>query len=149
MNIENQLNNVQPKKNIGDSLDSIWFWWFIMSAIYLAFSGFGYPKELIPTTLGHVAGFFGLFAPYGLTSLLSFMSPPAWISLVVFILLMKYCNKKFSSLNISLGKRILLNLFTLLVITSIIDLIRWTPFESWSIFFNGYMPDYLDFKGVI
>jgi hypothetical protein len=115
---------------------SIWFWWIFTSAIYYIFNILGYPGEA-PTFFGHIAGFVGLFVPYGATSSVLFMAPFAWISLFAFAYLMYIAERDLSKKNYSLLKRILLNLLILLILTTVVDALRGTFFKSWDIFFRG------------
>ena len=107
-----------------------------MTAVYILFVLSGYPRE-ISTPLGYIAGFFGLFVPYGLASLILFISPLTWVSLVFFVLSMIFTDRKLNKANLGFGKRILLNLLILLALTTLIDEIRGTPLASWIIFFSG------------
>lgn len=116
---------------------SIWFWWFLTTSVYVGLGRLGYPG-ITPTFLGYIAGFLGLFVPYGLISLLLFfISLLAWVSLIIFIILMIFTDQRLNKQNFNLGKRILLNLLTLLALTTLVDFIRGTAFESWIIFFQG------------
>ena len=95
------------------------------------------------TPLGYIAGFVGLFVPYGLKSLILFIANPlALVSLIVFIILMIFISRRLNRGNFNLSKRILLNLLILLVLTTVVDLIRGTAFMSWIIFFQGAHPFY-------
>ncbi len=118
---------------------SVWFWWLLTTAVYVILGLSRFPGNT-PSPLGYIAGFLGLFVPYGLMSLILFFSPLAWFSLVVFIILMIFADRKLNRGNFSLGKRILLNLLILLVLTTLVDLIRGTAFVSWIIFFQGAHP---------
>ncbi len=115
---------------------SIWIWWGFTTFVYLLLSKSGYLVSL-PSTMGYVTGFIGLFVPYGFLSLITFLSPFGWISLIIFLALMIYIERKLNKQNFSLTKRIFLNLLALLVLTTIVDFIRLTPFASWFIFFHG------------
>ena len=126
-------------------LRSLWFWWILTTAIYILLYILlkiaGYP-EGVATPLGHVAGFIGLFVPYGLLSAFLLFSPASLISVIVFLILMTWADRKFNRQNSGLGKRILLNLITLLVLTTLVDTVRLTFFQSWIIFFKGGFPHY-------
>jgi ABC-type bacteriocin/lantibiotic exporter with double-glycine peptidase domain len=89
-----------------------------------------------------VVGMDNNIVPFGLFSLLSFLTPLGVISFVVFLGIMIITDKVLASRNYSLGKRILLNLIALLVITQVIDFVRATPLESWNIFLNGGSSQY-------
>ncbi|MDO8593814.1 MAG: hypothetical protein Q7R59_02875 [bacterium] len=125
---------------------SIWFWWIFTTLIYLAIPGY---KEETAITLGHIVGYIsglvGLFVPYGYLSLVLFIFPLTWVSLVVFLVLMVLIDLKLNKQNFSLSKRILINLLALLILTTMVDLIRGTAFESWWIFFNGGFPSLVGF----
>lgn len=123
-------------------LGSIWFWWICTTFLYLALNFFGYPdlgypKEQVATPIAYIAGFVGLFVPYGLMSLPLFFNPLGWVSLMVFLISMFLVDRGFNKQNFGLSKRIILNLLVLLVLTAVVDLIRLTPFQSWMIFFKG------------
>ncbi|PIP86908.1 hypothetical protein COW81_03100 [Candidatus Campbellbacteria bacterium CG22_combo_CG10-13_8_21_14_all_36_13] len=127
------MNNTKHKV-----FESIWFWWFLFTLIYtiLNFSGsLGLPLPLG----GYVMGFFGLFVPFGLWSsfLLVALHVPSIVALFVFIGLMIFANKKLKTKEIVLWKRILINLLILLLITTLVDFMRGTFFESWKIMFSG------------
>ncbi len=130
-------------KNKWAVFQSIWFCWFILTALYIILNIAGYPNT-VPSTMGYIAGFIGLFVPYGLPSLILMITPYSWVSLAVFHLAMFWINRRLKGKNLGLGKRIVLNLLALLILTIIVDLIRLTPFESWRIFFNGAMRNYFD-----
>lgn len=89
--------------------------------------------------LGYVFGFVGLFVPYGLFSLTAFVlfAPMAFASLAFFFIAMVYASRYLNKSNDSLGIRILKNLLVLLVITFLVDIIRFTPFASWAIFLDA------------
>ena len=126
---------------------SIWFWWFLTTSIYIAFGVSGFPGYL-PTPLGNIAGFLGLFVPYGYLSLFLFfidLSGASFVSLVVFVILMFFTDRRLNKENFNFGKRILLNLLILLILTTLVDLIRGTAFMSWIIFFQGAHPQYILF----
>ncbi len=122
-----------------DFYKSIWFWWFLTTFVYVVLNLFEFPGSNA-TFFGYVAGFIGLFVPYGLTSLILFISIRSWISLIVFVVLMKSFDKKLEKGNYSIGKRITLNLLALLVLTTIVDLVRGTGMASWLIFYYGATP---------
>jgi hypothetical protein len=117
---------------------SLWFWWFLLTAIYLLFNAAGYPTggdhDIL---LGYVAGAVGLFVPFGFLSLLLLMSPTTWLSIPVFLISMWYGEKKLKEKNYSYGKKVLMNLLVLLMITILVDFARMTPWASWSIFLGG------------
>ena len=107
-----------------------------------SFSAFA-EKNPADATLTVFAGFIGLFVPYGINAAFHFMaSLLSWISVPVFIFLMFVAQIKLSSLTGSPLKKILLIFLALLIITTVIDLVRGTPLESWTIFLNGSMPNY-------
>ena len=126
-------------------LRSLWFWWILTTAIYILLYILlqiaGYPKG-VATPLGHVTGFIGLFVPYGLLSAILLFSPASLVSVIVFLILMTWADRKFNRQSSGLGKRILLNLITLLVLTTLVDTVRLTFFQSWIIFFKGEFPHY-------
>ena len=66
------------------------------------------------------------------------MSPLGLISFVVFLFSMIYANKYISNLQVKTVWKIMLCLLALLVITTIVDLVRGTPFASWKILFYGF-----------
>src|SRR3989344_8820665 len=115
---------------------SIWFWWFITTACYISLNLLGFPGET-PTLLGYFAGFLGLFVPFGMLSLVLFLFPSGWISLILFIVLIIFADKKLKQFNLNFLQKVLLNIFVLLVITTIVDFVRGTPFMSWAILFQG------------
>jgi hypothetical protein len=131
--IEKNLSYNQNRKTI---LSSIWFWWVLTTIIYLIFNLSHYPGNT-PSLLGHIAGFVGLFVPYGMLSSILFLSPFSWISAVVFLFLMFRAEKELNAKNYNLSKRILINLLILLLLTIAVDAMRGTFFQSWVIFFKG------------
>lgn len=117
---------------------SLWFWWFLLTAIYLLFNAIGYPAgdgNIVP--LGYIAGAVGLFVPFGFMSLFLLMSPVTWLSIPVFLISMWYGEKQLKEKNYSYGKKVLMNLLLLLIITILVDFARMTPFASWLIFLGG------------
>jgi len=111
-----------------------------MTLLYLITSAIVYHNEATYaySYLAHAAVFFGLFVPYGFLSwLLMFYN---LLSIPIFFLTMFYAEWTLNKENVSLGKRILFNLIALLLITIVIDLVRFTPFASWNIFFSGHLP---------
>lgn len=123
---------------------SLWFWWFLTTAIYLIFNTQGYPpQEGASSMLGYVAGFVGLFVPFGFMSLiLFFVNALTWVGLAAFIGLMLSAEKILMGRNLGLGEKIFFNLLALLIITIIVDLIRGTAFQSFIIFSKGAFPHY-------
>ncbi len=121
---------------------SIWFCWLLTTLIYVVLAFLGYPKTEIATPLGYVAGFVGLFVPYGLASLILFANPFTWISLLVFLILMFCADRELKRKSYSLVTAILINLLLLLIITIIIDWFRQTPLASWTVFLHGAHPRY-------
>jgi hypothetical protein len=118
-----------------DQFRSLWIWWGITTVCYLLMTISGGIQ--LGSVSGYLLGFIGLFVPYGLYSLLAFINPLAWVSVVFFVFAMIYASRKLNEANDSLGMRILKNLLVLLVITFLVDIIRFTPFASWQIFFDG------------
>ena len=119
---------------------SIWFWWVFTTLIYISLTPLLSNQATAPTTpLNYIVGFIGLFVPYGLLSLMLFLTIPlfAGASLVVFLVLMTIINRKLNKWDLSVGKKILVIFLSLLVLTTIVDLIRFTPFYSWILFLNG------------
>jgi len=127
--------------------NSLWMWWIITTGIYLLFNLLGYPNSAgeTPTLLGHVAGFVGLFVPFGFLSAFLLISPFYWFSLAVFLISMIYADRWLKSRSMNTVQRILINLLVLMAITFIVDIVRFTPFESWRIFLQGSFPDYINF----
>ena len=125
------------------SIETIWFWWIFLSAIYIGLNFLGYPVDnplrSYSTALALFSTILGLFVPYGLYSILYFMDSffPSLISILVFFLLMYLAHKRISILTISTLLKVAVILLGLLIITTTVDLIRGTPFESWIILLQG------------
>ena len=51
-----------------DRFSSFWFWWIMLTFIYILLSSFGGLD--MGGLIGHITGFFGLFVPFGFLSLL-------------------------------------------------------------------------------
>jgi len=117
-------------------LGYLWVWWGITTAVYLLFNYAHYPNAHA-SILGYVAGFVGLFVPYGALSFLLLFTPQGMFSVVVFIIAMFVLQGYLNKQNYSLEKSILMNLLTLFILTTIVDIIRGTAFQSWIIFLNG------------
>lgn len=116
-------------------LGSIWFWWAILTVIYIV-TFFSVGSSAGP--LSFVARTTGLFVPFGMLSLLTFVTVFGWLGLLVFIFSTIYANKRLKALNISLPKKIALIFAALFIITFITDLARLTPFASIMIFINNF-----------
>lgn len=119
---------------------SIWFWWLITTSLYIILVTQGHAltnTQGNATLLDYIAGFIGLFVPYGVNSLiLFFFSPLSWISLLFFIVAMSRVEKYLNTRQASFSRKIIYNFLALMLLTVIVDIIRHTPFESWRIFFN-------------
>jgi len=120
------------------TIKSIWFWWILTTIIYILLYlissvGFGPTGDVA----GMIGGFVGLFVPFGILSLITFFNPLGWLSMAIFIVLMVFIDRNLNKLDLSLGFRILINLLFLLVLTTIVDFVRCSPFASWEIFFSG------------
>jgi hypothetical protein len=124
------------------TLQPIWLWCIFTTLIYFAFNISGYPMERISSPLGYIAGFVGLFVPYGISSLILLFSLSGLASLGFFILFMYLIERGLRQIDINFYLRILINFLVLLLLTIMVDFIRGTPLESWTIFFNGAFPHY-------
>lgn len=114
--------------------NSIWWSWVIVTTLYIFFV-FLFSANFTTNPLeGYITGFIGLFAPFGFLSVFLLFSNP--LPLLFFIIAMIFIDSKLNKLNYSLRKRILINLFVLLILTTLIDFIRFTPFASWQLFFR-------------
>lgn len=99
------------------------------------------PTMIYPSPSGHIAGFFGLFAPIGVLSLLTGLLSPLWFAAnLVALGLIGLIFKWGSKLQFNVPLNIILSLVALLIITIIADAIRLLPFMSWQIFINGTLP---------
>lgn len=126
----------ENNKNKRTILKSIWFWWILTTVVYLILNTGN------STISDRVAGFFGLFVPYGFLSLFVAFAEPIGtlltiVSVIFFIFAMRWSNKIINKESNSTVKAILMSLFALLIITMVVDLIRGTPFYSWQILFTG------------
>jgi hypothetical protein len=136
------ISNNAVSKNKWTIFRSIWFWWFVTTAIYVALS-IAFPSgATVPTFIGYTKGAVGLFVPYGILSIILFVLPGitmllSIISVIFFIFTMYWINKKLNKKNYSLLEAILINLLVLLIITTLVDFIRLTPLASWRIFLHG------------
>lgn len=132
-----------PHKNKHFTLTSIWFWWLLLTVLYSALSIIFHVPAIDHYPhgagfIGYVIGFIGLFVPYGPLSIFYFLvSPLSWVSFAFFLYAMFYAEKKLGKAGLTPWKRILMNIFALLLITTMVDIIRPTPFESWQIFLNA------------
>ena len=121
---------------------SLWAWWFITTVLYSVMSIFHAPVwgPYPPGDfIGHLEGFVGLFVPYGPLSILAFtFSPLYWVSLVFFLCAMFYSEKMLKKTVLTPWKKILMNIYALLVITTIVDIVNGTHFLSWHIFLYQY-----------
>jgi len=124
---------------------SIWFWWIFLSVIYIVL----YISGILPESsyrasvvfpYNHIAAFIGLFVPYGLASSWLFVFAPiqSIISAILFGMMMvtssKYIRRTKSTI-----VAIALCLISLLIITTVVDFVRMTPFASWRILMEGYL----------
>lgn len=113
-------------------LGSIWFWWVILTVIYITTTVFNIgPFSFI----GRIVG---LFVPFGILSLFTFVTVFGWLGLLVFIFSIIYANKRLNTLNVTLPKKIALIFAALFIITFITDLARLTPFASIMISIGGF-----------
>ena len=83
------------------------------------------------------ASFLGLFVPYGLPSLMLFLSISAWYSVLVFVPMIAIADYKIQRSTLPLSDKILLILVCLLVLTLIVDLVRSGSWISWDILLHG------------
>ena len=77
-----------------------------------------------------------------MASLVMFLGPVAWVSVVFFVITMKESDKWSKKKDLSFWENFFLNLLILLFLTTAIDLIRMTFFQSWVIFFGGGYPHF-------
>lgn len=118
-----------------ERLSSFWFWFLISTLAYLILGLVSLNGQVTP--LSHVAGLVGLFVPFGFMSLILLMTPLGWVSVVLFFVSGYLFSKWLNQQNYSLGKKIVLIFVALLVLTTLVDLVRQTPFASWKIFIDG------------
>ncbi len=135
-----------PSPKIKQLISSIWFWWISLTITYTFLSSTLLSSPSLKSTSSFILSglinffvlFIGLFVPFGPRNLILFiLSPLAWISVILFILVMIRVNKRLNRSNLSLVKKIFLILLTLLILTMITDMFTGLPFESWNSMFNG------------
>ncbi|GEM_PF-5030926 len=119
-----------------------WFLWIFLTLIYVPLSFFQFffweHKEsiLISRTIWRVLGLIGLFVPIGFLS--SIDHPEVLLFTIPFVFLSLFFSAKFAKrFNLTAGKRILYNLFVLLIVSLIIDLFLSKRWEAFYIILNG------------
>lgn len=118
-----------------EQLSSFWYWFLISTLIYLILSIVALNGKV--TLLSHIAGFVGLFVPFGFTSLFLLMTPLGWVSVILFFVSGHFFSKWLNQQNYSLNKKIIMIFLALLVLTTLVDIVRQTPFASWQILMDG------------
>lgn len=120
-------------------LKSIWFWWIILTIIYIPLYLNYLDKSHVETIGGHVAGLVGLFVPFGLLGLIWALVtlPLSLISIIIFFGGAYLFQKWFSKKNVNLFFSIVIIFIALFVLTFLTDFARGTGMESWNIFING------------
>ena len=121
-------------------LESIFVLWFVLTLFYILVTYFltKFDVSVIGNPVGYFFGFIGLFVPYGLLSLPTFiLVPGSWYSLIAFTLILLVADHLTKRSPVDLWKRMLLNLAILFFVTMVVDYMRGTPFASWEIFVSG------------
>lgn len=118
-----------------DRFSSFWFWFLILTLIYLVLSMVALNGQVTP--LSHIAGFVGLFVPFGFMSLFLLITPLGLVSVILFFVSGYFFSKWLDQQNYSLGKKVIIIFIALLALTTLVDIVRQTPFASWQIFIDG------------
>lgn len=119
------------------------FWWLFMTAIYSVLYFKYLDKDSVSTFGEYIAGFFGLFTPVGPLSLVLSFAPLFLVANLASVAMVIYVAKLKFKTYLPFGTNFLAALGILLLITIISDLLRFMPFASFAIFFQGR--DYLSF----
>ena len=124
-------------------------WWISITLIYTVLYSNYLDKTHIESVGGHIAGFFGLFTPVGLLSLVTgLLFPNYLLGNFIAIVLIGITIFIGSKIKISGIKEVILILMLLFTITYISDEFRTiigsfgTGFTSWEIFINGKIPEF-------
>ena len=124
----------------------ILIWWVSITLVYTVLYSTYLDKSFSASVGGHIAGFFGLFTPVGLLSLIASILPNYLVSNLVALGLMGLTIFLGKSVRITAIKKIVLILVILLTVTYIADLFRTfggffgEGFTSWVIMMNGKLP---------
>ncbi len=135
--------NVKFKDSFGKEL---LIWWLSITLIYILLYNQYLNDSFVGSTGGHIAGFFGLFTPVGLLSLVSSILPNYLIGNMVALGLMGLIIFLGSKAKISGIKKIMFILIILFTVTYIADMFRTfgglfgEGFTSWEIMMNGKIP---------
>ena len=106
--------------------NSIWFWWTVITVLYIAAFLLSAAK-LIPHT---IPATIGLFAPFGVFSVIMLLSYWGWLNLAVFIALMFGTEHLIDRVKVTLFQKIGIIFVSLFILTLILDAIHFTPFLS-------------------
>lgn len=123
----------------------LWFWWVLLTAIYLGLFFSGSLGSDTSTSLGYITGFIGLFVPIGLftsagiySEIFERTNPSIWTAIAVIVffasfyfdsVISKYFHNRFI--------KILTCLFILLLVTLIINLAIFGTWASMRILEEG------------
>lgn len=131
---------------INKFFSSAYVWWLIVTIIYVAFNFNGHPIDTYfdsksePVIIDNIAGFFGLFAPFGIVSATYSISPLFWPSVLIFLFGIYYFNEWLYKKDYKVSKKIVIIICGLLLLTMLTDAARLMPFASWSVFITGKIP---------
>ncbi len=135
-----QNMNVRFRESFGKD---ILIWWVSVSVIYTVLYFQYLEGPFVSSIGGHVAGFFGIFTPVGLLSLMVSILPNYFIANIIALVLMVLAVFLCSRVRITGIKRIIFILAILFVVTYISDIARSVTgegFTSWEIMINGKLP---------
>lgn len=118
-----------------ERLSSFWFWYLTSTLVYLLLSMVALNGEV--TLLSYVAGFVGLFVPFGLMSLILLTTPFGWAGVILFFVCGHFFSKWLNQQNLPFTKKVFLIFLALLLLTTLVDFVRQTPLASWRILIDG------------
>lgn len=135
--------NVKFKDSFGKE---VLIWWVSTTLVYTILYFQFLNKATASSVGGHIAGFFGLFTPVGLLSLMASILPNYLVSNIIALGLMGLVIFLGSKERISGIKKVIFILVILVTVTYIADLLRTfggffgEGFTSWEIMMNGQLP---------
>lgn len=127
---------------------SIWFWWFILMAIYLLLQYFFPFKEFSIVT--RLTLFIGIFVPIASNSigLLYALFPLSLILVFILFFIFKFIQKWLDKSDYSQFEKIILILGILFAMTVLVDTIMGSPYESLRAVVTGKAPHYQFFDSL-
>jgi len=116
---------------------SIWWTWIFFVIIFIILFAICSHLNLSGGSTDYLIGFLGLFTSFNIITFITMVLYSTISPVIVFIICMIFSDKILNKYTISFYKRIIINLFLLLIITVIVDLVARTDFAAWNLFISG------------